>query len=92
MPRIKYVGTKADGERAFEAQTKIVWMPGDVHDISAAHAALMLPHTDVWDLADEAPATTAPATVDPQAADIGTTIDAPTLADAKRKPGRPKGS
>jgi hypothetical protein len=54
MPKLRYVGTKADGERAFEDKTKIVWMPGSVHEVSAAHAALMLPHTDVWDLVDEA--------------------------------------
>lgn len=76
--KIRYVGKKADGEHAYEAQTGIVWMPGDAHEVSAAHAALMLPHTDVWDVAEDQPNA-----IDPQAADIGTTIDAPTLADAK---------
>lgn len=53
MPKIKYVGLKTDGERAFAEKTGIVWMPGDVHDVSAAHAALMAPHDDVWELVED---------------------------------------
>lgn len=55
MPRIKYVGLKADGERAFEANTGITWMPGSAHSVSVEHAALMLNHPDVWALDDEQP-------------------------------------
>ena len=50
--RLKYIGTKADGERAFVEKTGIVWMPGIEHDVSTEHAALMLPHTDVWDIGE----------------------------------------
>lgn len=76
--KLRYVGKKADGERAFEAQTGIVWMPGSEHEVSATHAALMLPHTDVWDVAEDDP--TVALAEGPQA--IGTTIG--TLADAKK--------
>ena len=48
MPKLRYIGLKVDGERAFIERTKICWMPGDEHDVSVEHAKLMLPHTDVW--------------------------------------------
>lgn len=32
--QIKYVGQKVDGERAFEAETQIVWFPGSSHPIT----------------------------------------------------------
>lgn len=69
MPRLKYIGTKDGGERAFEAQTGIVWMPGSEHEVSPSNAALMLKHDDVWALVEEAPS------------DVPTT----TLAAAKPK-------
>ena len=49
MPKLRYIGLKVDGERAFIERTKICWMPGDEHDVSVEHAKLMLPHTDVWE-------------------------------------------
>ena len=55
MPRIKYAGCKADGERAFADKTGITWMPGSAHSVSVEHAALMLNHPDVWALDDEQP-------------------------------------
>lgn len=48
MPRIKYVGTKDDGESAFSRETQITWFPGDSHDMTDAMAARMLQHPDVF--------------------------------------------
>ena len=55
MPKLRYVGLKADGEHAFCEKTGIVWMPGSEHDVSTEHAALMLPHTDVWEIGEPGP-------------------------------------
>ena len=52
MVKIKYVGAKVDGERAFKEKTGIEWFPGDVKDVSAEHAAEMLRHPDVFAAAD----------------------------------------
>ena len=50
--KIKYVGAKLDGERAFKEKTGIEWFQGDVHAVSAEHAAEMLRHPDVFEAAD----------------------------------------
>lgn len=49
MIKIKYVGVKADGERAFQHDTGIEWFPGDVHEVKEEHAANMLRHPDVFE-------------------------------------------
>jgi hypothetical protein len=46
--KIKYVGVKKDGERAFKADTDIEWFPGDVHDVDSKVAEQMLRHPDVF--------------------------------------------
>ncbi len=46
--KVKYVGLKVDGERAFKELTGITWMPGDVKDVEEAHAKQMLRHGDVF--------------------------------------------
>lgn len=48
MIKIKYVGVKHDGERAFKEDTGIEWFPGDVNEVSAENAAKMLRHPDVF--------------------------------------------
>jgi hypothetical protein len=48
MIKIRYVGKKTDGERAFHELTGITWMPGDVKEVSEEHAAQMLRHGDVF--------------------------------------------
>lgn len=78
--KLMYVGLKVDGESAFSDKTGIVWMPGSSHEVSDAHAALMLPHTDVWAIAEEAPAD------EPESIPDALT----GLVNAKRKPGRPR--
>jgi hypothetical protein len=51
--KLKYVGLKAGGESAFQAQTGIYWMPGDVKEVAnPATAAKMLQHPDVFAPAD----------------------------------------
>lgn len=52
MVKIKYVGAKKDGERAFKEKTGIEWFPGDVKDVGNEHAAEMLRHPDVFEAAD----------------------------------------
>jgi hypothetical protein len=48
MVKIKYVGLKTDGERAFKELTGIEWFPGDVKEVSDEHAKVMLRHGDVF--------------------------------------------
>ncbi len=50
--KIKYVGAKTGGERAFKEETGIEWFQGDVHDVNPEHAAKMLRHPDVFEAAD----------------------------------------
>jgi hypothetical protein len=50
--KIKYVGLKQDGERAFFSETNIEWRIGDAHDVDAKVAAKMLKHPDVFAAAD----------------------------------------
>lgn len=52
MTKLKYVGLKLDGERAFKEKTGIEWFPGTVEDVPAALATDMLKHPDVFALAD----------------------------------------
>ncbi len=52
MTKLKYVGLKESGERAFKEETGIEWHPGSEHDVTPAHAAKMLKHPDVFALAD----------------------------------------
>lgn len=47
--KIKYVGRKEDGERAFKEQTEIEWFPGDVHAVDVKVAEQMLRHPDVFE-------------------------------------------
>jgi hypothetical protein len=55
MIRIKYVGAKIDGERAFKELTGIEWMPPDENDVQDAHAEMMLKHPDVFERAETQP-------------------------------------
>lgn len=55
MVKIKYVGVKTDGERAFKADTGIEWFPGHEHEVSEEHAAKMLRHPDVFEQVTGAP-------------------------------------
>jgi len=57
--KLKYVGTKDDGETAFAFLTKIpVWMPGDANEIADPDLVnRMLQHPDVWQPAGEGPST-----------------------------------
>lgn len=48
MIKIKYVGLKQDGERAFKEHTGIEWFQGDEREVSEEHAAMMLRHPDVF--------------------------------------------
>lgn len=52
MPKIKYVGTKPDGETAFSlaAGAPAIWMAGDVFEVAEPLAAKMLQHPDVFAL------------------------------------------
>lgn len=53
--KFKYVGQKTDGERAFERETGIVWMPGDVREVADAEiAAQMVKHPTVWECLGDA--------------------------------------
>lgn len=52
MTKLKYVGLKEGGERAFQEETGIEWLPGSEHDVTPAQAAKMLKHPDVFALAD----------------------------------------
>lgn len=52
MIKLKYVGAKTDGERAFKEKTGIEWFPGDEHEVSNEHAAEMLRHPDVFEATD----------------------------------------
>jgi hypothetical protein len=61
MVNIKYVGVKADGERAFKDDTGIEWFAGDVHEVSEENAAKMLRHPDVFVQVDGEPVEPAPA-------------------------------
>lgn len=61
MTKLKYVGLKKDGERAFQDKTGIEWFPGTVEDVPAALATQMLKHPDVFALADAADVTLAEA-------------------------------
>jgi hypothetical protein len=86
MPRLLYVGLKQAGERAFMDKTGIEWFPGSSHDVSDAHAALMLQHADVWAMAQA---------VVPGLSDVDDLagLSSPEPMDAvteKRKPGRPR--
>lgn len=53
MVKIKYVGAKHDGERAFKEHTGIEWFPGDVHEVKPEHAQQMLHHPDVFAVHEE---------------------------------------
>lgn len=53
MIKLKYVGAKTDGERAFKDETGIEWFPGAVEAVSEAMATKMLKHPDVFALADD---------------------------------------
>lgn len=55
MIKLKYVGLKADGERAFQHDTGIEWFPGSRHEVSDQMAAKMLKHPDVFAVDDEQP-------------------------------------
>lgn len=57
MTRIKYVGLKQNGERAFLKETGIEWFQGDVNDVEDEIAKTMLKHPDVFALADTEDAT-----------------------------------
>lgn len=59
--KIKYVGVKKDGERAFKADTEIEWFPGDVHDVDSKVAEQMLRHPDVFVQVSGEPVKPAPA-------------------------------
>lgn len=52
MTKLKYVGLKLDGERAFKEETGLEWFPGSVHDVPTNLAVKMLKHPDVFALAD----------------------------------------
>lgn len=63
--KIVYVGLKSDGEMAFAHLTGIErWLPGDVHEVSAANARVLLQHPDVFAEAVE-PEQTGPQTKPP---------------------------
>lgn len=48
--KLKYIGLKEDGERAFQEKTGIEWFPGDVHDITdKAICRLLLEHPTLWE-------------------------------------------
>ena len=51
--KIKYVGQKLDGERAFMEVTQLEWFPGDSHEVSDAHAEKMLQYPGVFAMDDE---------------------------------------
>lgn len=89
MTRLRYIGLKSGGERAFEAKTGIVWMPGSEHEVSTEHAAQMLPHDDVWEIAEPAAQTKGLTLADAPVADpVADPVDEPPAE--KRKPGRPR--
>lgn len=79
MVCLRYIGTKTDGERAYEDKTGLVWMPGSKHTVSVEHADLLCQHPDVWELTDpQAEATQARAAADKA---IAAAAEAQALAD-----------
>jgi hypothetical protein len=62
MIKIKYVGAKTNGERAFQELTGLEWFPGDENEVKPEHAGLMLRHPDVFAKIGDAPVTLAAAT------------------------------
>lgn len=85
MTKLKYVGAKTDGERAFKEKTGIEWFPGTVENVPAALASEMLRHADVFALADDqtpaatslASVSTAPVTGTSTSTGVPTGTDAP---------------
>lgn len=86
MVKIKYVGAKTDGERAFKEKTGIEWFPGDVKEVSEAHAAEMLRHPDVFAVADSKVSLSTAKKPEPvKANDGGTTASLAGMTDKEVK-------
>jgi len=53
--KIKYVGSKDDGETAFsrEPGAPAIWLKGDSHEVSETLAKRMLQHPDVFAMDDD---------------------------------------
>lgn len=81
--KLKYIGLKVDGERAFQAETGIEWMPDSVHEVSDAVAAKMLEHPTIWTRVDNGPALASAAAKAP-ARNVGT-VDDQDVDDAATK-------
>jgi hypothetical protein len=79
MIALKYVGLKLDGERAFQQETGIEWFPGSRHEVTAAMAAKMLKHPDVF-AEDDEPAKAANPVTKPQSEDAALKEVIATLA------------
>lgn len=60
MVKIKYVGLKQDGERAFMEHTGIEWFHGSEHEVSDENAGMMLRHPDVFERVSGAEVALAP--------------------------------
>lgn len=54
--KLRYIGPKADGERAFKDVTGIEWMPGAEHEVADPVGAEMLRHPTSWERIDNGPA------------------------------------
>lgn len=87
MIKLKYVGAKIDGERAFKDKTGIEWFPGSEHEVNDEHAAEMLRHPDVFAKVDGKPTPVAKATLArAESVDDQDVDDAATAAETQKAP------
>jgi len=50
--KFQYIGLKTNGERAFQSETGIEWMPNSVHKVDAKTAHKLLEHPTIWKCVD----------------------------------------
>jgi hypothetical protein len=83
--KFKYVGQKADGERAFMDKTGIEWFPGDEKEVDHKEAvALMLQHQTVWEPVGQVSLADAKAAPKPLV-NVGHVSDEDVLDDAEAR-------